>query len=111
MPPDAIYGCTFNHNRPAVKPDVDNRPQNALRGRKLTLPPEPMPARIFGSAGNQEERTWPGSVIRLREIVNELREGEALIAGGATVAEASQKLGISDQTYYPWRPRKPRTAA
>jgi transposase-like protein len=37
------------------------------------------------------------------EIVNKLREGEVLIAGGATVAEASRKLGISDQTYYKWR--------
>jgi hypothetical protein len=31
---------------------------------ELTFPPEPMPARIFGSAGIQEDWTWPGSVIR-----------------------------------------------
>ncbi|MEL6394356.1 MAG: IS3 family transposase, partial [Planctomycetota bacterium] len=37
------------------------------------------------------------------EIVNKLREGEVLIAGGATVAEASRQLGISDQTYFKWR--------
>jgi len=36
-------------------------------------------------------------------IVNKLREGEVLIAGGATVAEASRKLGISDRPYYEWR--------
>ncbi len=32
----------------------------------VTFPPDPIPACIFGSAGIQEDRTWPGSVIRLK---------------------------------------------
>jgi len=33
---------------------------------RVTFPPEPIPACIFGSAGIQADRTWRGSVILLR---------------------------------------------
>lgn len=37
------------------------------------------------------------------EIVNKLREAEVLLAKGASVAQASKQIGVSDQTYYKWR--------
>ena len=37
------------------------------------------------------------------QIINRLREAEVLLSQGATVGEASRKLGITDQTYYRWR--------
>jgi transposase-like protein len=41
--------------------------------------------------------------FRPEQIINRLREAEVLISQGATVGEASRKLGITDQTYYRWR--------
>ena len=37
------------------------------------------------------------------QIVKMLRTAEVELARGATVKEASKKLGITDQTYYRWR--------
>ncbi len=37
------------------------------------------------------------------QIINRLREAEVLISQGATAAEASRKIGVTDQTYYRWR--------
>ena len=37
------------------------------------------------------------------QIINKLREVEILISQGATAAEASRKVGITEQTYYRWR--------
>ena len=37
------------------------------------------------------------------QIVNKLSEVEVLISQGATAAEASRKVGITEQTYYRWR--------
>lgn len=37
------------------------------------------------------------------QIVNKLREADALIAGGQTVAAVSKHLGVSEHTYYRWR--------
>ena len=37
------------------------------------------------------------------QIIGKLREAEVLLSQGATVAEASRKLGITEQTYYRWR--------
>jgi transposase-like protein len=45
------------------------------------------------------KHTEPEKVVRL------LREAEAELAGGKTVAQVIQKLGISEQTYYRWRQR------
>jgi transposase-like protein len=39
------------------------------------------------------------------KIVRSLRDAEAELAGGKTVAQVVQKLGISEQTYYRWRQR------
>ena len=39
------------------------------------------------------------------KIVRLLRDAEAELAGGKTVAQVVQKLGISEQTYYRWRQR------
>jgi transposase-like protein len=36
-------------------------------------------------------------------IINKLREAEVLLSQGATVGEASRKLGVTEQTYYRWR--------
>jgi transposase-like protein len=45
------------------------------------------------------KQTEPEKIIRL------LRDAEAELAGGRTVAQVVQKLGISEQTYYRWRQR------
>ena len=37
------------------------------------------------------------------EIINKLRESEVLISAGSTVAEASRRIGVSEQTFYRWR--------
>jgi putative transposase len=37
------------------------------------------------------------------QIINKLREAEVLLSQGLTVAEASRKLGLTEQTYYRWR--------
>ncbi len=34
------------------------------------------------------------------QIINKLREAEVLISQGAPIAEASRKIGITEQTYY-----------
>ncbi len=37
------------------------------------------------------------------QIVEKLRDGDAMLNAGKTVAEVVQHLGISEQTYYRWR--------
>jgi putative transposase len=37
------------------------------------------------------------------QIINKLREAEIHLSQGATIAETSRKLGITEQTYYRWR--------
>ena len=36
------------------------------------------------------------------QIINKLREAEVVISQGATVGEASRKIGVAEQTYYRW---------
>ena len=36
-------------------------------------------------------------------IIGKLREVEVLVAKGATVAEASRQIGVTEQTLYRWR--------
>jgi transposase-like protein len=45
------------------------------------------------------KQTEPEKIVRL------LRDAEAELAGGKTVAQVVQKLGVSEQTYYRWRQR------
>ena len=37
------------------------------------------------------------------QIINKLREAEIHINQGIAIAEASRKIGITEQTYYRWR--------
>ena len=37
------------------------------------------------------------------QIINKLREAKILLNQGATVGEASRKIGVTEQTYYRWR--------
>jgi putative transposase len=37
------------------------------------------------------------------QIINKLREAEILLNQGATIGEASKKIGVTEQTYYRWR--------
>jgi transposase-like protein len=37
------------------------------------------------------------------QIINKLREAEIHISQGIPIAEASRKIGITQQTYYRWR--------
>ncbi len=45
------------------------------------------------------KRKTPDQIVRL------LREAEAELAGGKTVAQVVHKLGVSEQTFYRWRQR------
>ena len=36
-------------------------------------------------------------------FINKLREAEILLNQGSTIAEASRKIGVTEQTYYRWR--------
>ncbi len=36
------------------------------------------------------------------QIINKLREAEILLSKGVTIAEASRKIGVTEQTYYRW---------
>ena len=37
------------------------------------------------------------------QIIGKLREAEVFLSQGATVAETSKKIGVTEQTYYRWR--------
>jgi putative transposase len=37
------------------------------------------------------------------QIINKLREAEVRINQGISIAEASRKIGVTEQTYYRWR--------
>ena len=37
------------------------------------------------------------------QIIGKLREAEILLNQGATIGEASRKIGVAEQTYYRWR--------
>ena len=37
------------------------------------------------------------------EIIRKLRDADAQLAGGSTIAEVSKKLGISENTFHRWR--------
>jgi len=37
------------------------------------------------------------------QIINKLREAEVHISQGVPIADASRKIGITQQTYYRWR--------
>ena len=37
------------------------------------------------------------------QVINKLREAEVAIAEGNTVAEASRRIGVTQQTFYRWR--------
>lgn len=50
-----------------------------------------------------KKRSSTGKKHRPEQIVNKLRDAEAMLNAGKTVAETIQVLGISEQTYYRWR--------
>jgi transposase-like protein len=53
--------------------------------------------------GRKRGKELVKKVFKPEQIINKLREAEVLISQGATVGEASRKLGIAEQTYYRWR--------
>jgi putative transposase len=42
-------------------------------------------------------------IFRPEQIINKLREAEVPISQGATIGEASRRIGVTEQTYYRWR--------
>ena len=40
---------------------------------------------------------------RAEQIVNKLRQADAVIASGGTLEQVCKQLGVSDATYYNWR--------
>ena len=47
--------------------------------------------------------TSTGKQFKPEQIVNLLREIEAMMANGKTLLEACKQAGISDKSYYRWR--------
>jgi transposase len=45
----------------------------------------------------------PGKKYSVGQIVAKLREAERLQGQGLTIRQLCKRLGISDQTFYPWR--------
>ena len=37
------------------------------------------------------------------QVINKLREAEIHLSQGFSIAEASKKIGVTEQTYYRWR--------
>ena len=37
------------------------------------------------------------------QVISKLRQAEVAISEGSTVAEASRKIGVTEQTFYRWR--------
>ena len=37
------------------------------------------------------------------EVIGKLREAEILLSQGGSVADASRRIGVTQQTYYRWR--------
>lgn len=37
------------------------------------------------------------------QIINKLREAEIHLSQGSSIADASRKIGVTEQTYYRWR--------
>ena len=40
---------------------------------------------------------------QLEEIIGKLREAEIVLSQGGSVADASRRIGVTEQTYYRWR--------
>jgi transposase-like protein len=39
----------------------------------------------------------------VEQIISALREAEGMLAGGQTIGQVCQKLGVCEQTYHRWR--------
>jgi len=50
-----------------------------------------------------KKRSSTGKHHSPEQIVNKLRDADALLSAGKTVAETIQALSVSEQTYYRWR--------
>ncbi len=37
------------------------------------------------------------------QVIKKLREAEVALAEGGTAAEAARRIGVTEQTFYPWR--------
>jgi putative transposase len=49
------------------------------------------------------EKKWSVKKCTAEQIINKLREAEALLSQSETVAAVTRKIGVSDVTYYHWR--------
>ena len=74
-----------------------------LRPRRCDLTPENRSRVNVRILGNTGDRTCQRGKHTAEEIINKLREAEVIIATGSTVAEASRRIGVSEQTFYRWR--------
>jgi transposase-like protein len=71
-------------------------------GYAFDLPPEKessVNVRLRVEKGGQMVRKG----YTAEQIINKIREAEILLNQGATVGEASRKIGVTEQTYYRWR--------
>jgi len=63
------------------------------------LPPEKESSYNVSKKGGQMGR----KTCTPEQIINRLREAEIHINQGIPIAEASRKIGVTEQTYYRWR--------
>ena len=45
----------------------------------------------------------PKKRYNAEEVINKLRGSGVLLSQGKTVSEVCKQIGVSDQSYYPWR--------
>ncbi len=75
----------------------------SLRAMRLTCPPKTVPVIML-----EKRKAVKGGIQMVRktykpeQIINRLREAEILLNQGATIGEASRKIGVTEQTYYRW---------
>ena len=72
----------------------------------MTCPPnpDPVPMRVPADPGGVQETLGMKRTRHTAEqIVTKLREADAMLAAGRTVAQVVQALGVSEQTFNRWR--------
>lgn len=62
-------------------------------------------SRLYVSAAPQHRQHHEEEKHSPEQIINKLRQVEALTAQGATIAEAARQIQVAEQTYYRWKKR------
>ena len=69
----------------------------------IDLPPEKESSFNVRLEAKKRGKSMVRKTYTPEQIINKLREAEILLNQGVTIAEASRKIGVTEQTYYRWR--------